>query len=136
MSKSLRTALLKYGISGVIAAVMVGIYVGSRDFASMDLMTKYLTLCDAFTLPGITFLMVGCLMWISNEGGLDMLSYAASKAVGLFVPGYIPKGEKYYEYVQRKRENRVTGYGFLFVVGGVCMAVALIFMYLFYQLYN
>ena len=45
-------------------------------------------------------------------------------------------GEKYDEYLERRRKNRVKGYGFLYVVGGAFMAVAGVFMALFYSLYN
>ena len=101
-------------------------------------MERWRILCDAFTIPGLTFVMIGFLIMVANEGFFDMLSYAASKAVGIFLPGrgFSDNGEKYYDYVQRKRGNRTTGFGFLFVVGCVLMAFAFLFMFLFYRLYN
>ena len=101
-------------------------------------MERWRILCDAFTIPGLTCIMVGFLMMIANEGFFDMLSYACSKAVGMLLPGrgFSDDGEKYYDYVQRKKDKRATGFGFLFVVGGVLMAFALLFLFLFYRLYN
>ena len=40
------------------------------------------------------------------------------------------------EYLERRRQNRIKGYGFLYLVGFGCMAISLIFMALFYSLYN
>ena len=138
MSNRTKLALAKYGISSGIALMLIWIYCSTRDLFLQSTMERWRILCDAFTLPGVTYIMIGCLMMVANQGFFDMLSYACSKAVGMFLPGrgFVDDGEKFYDYVQRKRENRVTGYGFLFIVGGVLMAFALLFMFLFYRLYN
>ena len=138
MSKRMKSNLLKYGISGGIAFVLIWIYCTTRNLWLQIPMERWRILCDAFTIPGLTYIMVGFLMMIANEGFFDMLSYACSKAVGMFLPGrgFSDDGEKYYDYVQRKKDKRVSGFGFLFVVGGVLMAFALLFLFLFYRLYN
>ena len=138
MSNRMKSNLLKYGISCGIAFVLIWIYCSTRNLWLQIPMERWRILCDAFTLPGLTYIMVGFLMMIANEGFFDMLSYACSKAVGVFLPGrgFSDNGEKYYDYVQRKKDKRATGFGFLFVVGGVLMAFALLFMFLFYRLYN
>ena len=138
MSNRTKINLAKYGLTCGFALVLIWIYCSSRDLFLLSPMERWRTLCDAFTLPGLTYIMVGFLIMIANEGFFDMLSYAFSKAAGMFMPGkgFSEDGEKYYDYVQRKRENRTTGFGFLFVVGGILMAFALLFMFLFYRLYN
>ena len=138
MSNRTKLALAKYGISSGIAFVLIWIYCSSRNLSLQIPMERWRILCDAFTIPGLCYIMIGFLMMIANNGFFDMLSYACSKAVGVFLPGhgFVDDGEKYYEYVQRKRGKRVTGFGFLFVVGCVLMAFALLFMFLFYRLYN
>ena len=138
MSNRMKSNLLKYGISGGIAFVLIWIYCSTRNLWLQIPMERWRILCDAFTIPGLTYIMVGFLMMIANEGFFDMLSYACSKAVGMFLPGrgFSDDGEKYYDYVQRKKDKRATGFGFLFVVGGVLMAFALLFLFLFYRLYN
>ena len=138
MSDRLKGNLLKYGISTGIALWMAWFYCSSRDLLSMTAVERWRTLCDACTIPGLTLIMVGFLVMIANEGFFDMLSYAGSKALGMFLPGrgFSEKNEKYYDYLQRKRENRIHGFGFLFVVGGILMAFALVFMFLFYRAYN
>ena len=138
MSNRTKVNLAKYGSSIGFAVVLIWIYCSTRNLFLQIPMERWRILCDAFTLPGVTYIMIGCLMMVANQGFFDMLSYACSKAVGMFLPGrgFVDDGEKFYDYVQRKRENRVTGYGFLFIVGGVLMAFALLFMFLFYRLYN
>ena len=138
MSNRTKLALAKYGISSGIALMLIWIYCSSRNLSLQIPMERWRILCDAFTIPGLTYIMIGFLMMIANNGFFDMLSYACSKAVGVFLPGrgFVDDGEKYYDYVQRKRGKRVTGFGFLFVVGCVLMAFALLFMFLFYRLYN
>ena len=138
MSNRMKSNLLKYGISGGIAFMLIWIYCSTRNLWLQIPMERWRILCDAFTIPGLTYIMVGFLMMIANEGFFDMLSYACSKAVGMFLPGrgFSDDGEKYYDYVQRKKDKRVSGFGFLFVVGGVLMAFALLFLFLFYRLYN
>ena len=138
MSNRMKSNLLKYGISGGIAFLLIWIYCSTRNLWLQIPMERWRILCDAFTIPGLTYIMVGFLMMIANEGFFDMLSYACSKAVGVFLPGrgFSDNGEKYYDYVQRKKDKRVSGFGFLFVVGGVLMAFALLFLFLFYRLYN
>ena len=138
MSNRTKVNLAKYGITSAIALAMIWVYCSSRDLFQQPIMERWRILCDAFTIPGLTFVMIGFLIMVANEGFFDMLSYAASKAVGIFLPGrgFSDNGEKYYDYVQRKRGNRTAGFGFLFVVGCVLMAFAFLFMFLFYRLYN
>ena len=138
MSNRTKVNLAKYGITSVIALAMIWVYCSSRDLFQQPIMERWRILCDAFTIPGLCYVMTGFLLMIANEGFFDMLSYACSKAVGVFLPGrgFSDDGETYYDYVQRKRENRRMGFGFLFVVGCILMAFALLFLMLFYRLYN
>ena len=136
MSDRTKVNLLKYGITSGLGGLMVYIYCSSRDLFAMEGAELWRTLCDAFTIPGLTFIMVGFLVMIANEGFFDMFGYAFGKALNMFIPGRAYDGEKYYDYVQRKKDKRATGFGFLFVVGGVLMAFALLFMFLFNRSYN
>ena len=139
MSKSLKKNLMKYGISGGISLLLAYVYVASRvdvhnlgDTALVDL---YLILCDAFTVPGILFLMSGLLMSISNLGAMDGLGYVAINDLKMLIPGPGNKPETFKEYLERRRENRVRGYGFLYITGLICTAISVVFMILFYRLF-
>lgn len=136
MNRSTKIQLIKYLVTIGVGALMAYFYVAMRDFAGSSTMEKYRMLCDAFTIPGIILLAVGALVALSNEGVFYGLSYALTHFVKMLFPFGGRNQERYYDYVERKRENRTTGYGFLFIVGAVFMAIALVFLILFYRLYN
>ncbi len=128
--------LLKHGITLGVCLALVAVYTLTRDFETLSLVAKYRVLCDAFTIPGILCLCVGALLWVSNDGFFYGLGYCLEIAWKALIPGLRRKAERYYDYVTRKREKKVTGYGFLFAWGGVCMALAIVFMILFYNRYR
>lgn len=135
MSKRLKTNLLKYGITGAVCLAVAAFYCGVRDFSALSAVEKYRTLCDGFTIPGLLALCVGALLWVSNDGFFYGLGYCLDVARKALIPGGRRKTEKYYDYVQRHKQKKVTGYGFLFVCGGVCMVVAITFLVMFYCVY-
>ena len=139
MISPLKKNLLKYGITVPLALGLAFFYIYVRvDFANPEatpLLEWYRIVCDGFTIPGLILLMLGCLMSLSNIGAMDGLGYVVSIAVKMLLPGGGLKMERYKEYLDRRRANRVRGYGFLYIVGAGCMAVALIFMVLFYRIY-
>lgn len=131
---------IAYIISILFVVILVGLYVGLRDFKGLSLMEKYRMLCDAFTIPGVLLILVGALVWASDLGGFYgigfVFNYAKKSLTHFFVPGSLGNTESYYDYIERKKnEGHLTGYGFLFIVGGITMAIALVFLFLFYQYY-
>lgn len=136
MSKELQIKLIKYGLSAAVTLGLAGWYIGARDFAGAELVDKYCMLCDAFSIPGIVLVMLGCMLWVSNEGVMHGVTWVLGFSWRALIPGKRKNVERYYDYVQRKRaKGKVTGYGFLFVVGGISLGIALVFMILFYRLY-
>ena len=135
MSKQARIRLIKYGAAAVFVGIMAYIYIAERDFAGAALVEKYWILCDAFTIPGILLIMFGSLVWVSNMGALDGIGYALAYLGRSLIPGMGGRtDEKYADYVERKREKPIRGYGFLLISGCITMAVALVFMALFFSL--
>lgn len=135
MSSTLKTNLLKYGITSAIGFLLVWLYFWLQfedlsALAALETLELYRRICDAFTVPGVLILMSGCLVWLSNEGALDGVSYAVSFAIRMLIPG-MGGHERYSDYLERKRSNRVKGYGFLFIVGGAFFAVAILFLVLY-----
>ena len=139
MSSTLKKNLIKYGISTVLSLGLAFLYVYLRvDFANpgaTPLVEWYRIICDAFTIPGLILLMLGCLMSLSNQGAMDGLGYVVVNALKMLIPTGGLKLERYKEYLERRKENRVKGYGFLYLVGAGCMVIALVFMVLFYSIY-
>jgi hypothetical protein len=140
VSQSLRKNLIKCGVAMGLSLILVYAFVALRvdlfDLGSVELVDLYLILCDAFTIPGLLMLMFGLLMTISNQGALDGLGYVAINGLKMLIPGAATRMERYKEYVERRRANRVKGYGFLYVVAAVLLAIAGIFLILFYSLYQ
>ncbi len=139
MSKRLAKSLTEYTCCAVAVGLLAWVYLSQRDFAGAALVDKYRMLCDAFTIPGMTLLMIGLLSWVASQGALDGLTYCVRFAIFSLIPGKrVDRDEKYVDYVLRKREKRKEGKGFAFLFhsGLVTMAVALVFMALFYSLYQ
>lgn len=136
MSEKLKSNLLKYGTSILVCGLVAVFYVVSCDFGTLELVDQYRVLCDAFTIPGLMAILVGALLWVSGEGALDGVGYVLSYAFHALLPGSAHKGERYTDYKERKHAGKkLSGYGFLFVVGLVFVAVALVFFALFYSVY-
>lgn len=136
MSNKVKTLLIKYGIS-VLICVGIGVaYAVSENIAQQELVHVYRILSDAFTLPALLFLFSGAMVWLSNQGSLDAIGYLMLSVVRFLIPGGALKHEKYGDYVARRREKNVTGFGFLFVVGLICLVGALVFTMLYDQVHG
>lgn len=132
MSTHAKTNLAKYGGCVLFTGLLIWAYLGPRDFAGATLQDQYRMLCDAFTVPGLLMILIGAMIWVSNEGALNGISYCLRLAVFALIPGKRKDGyEKYGDYVERKSQKRVSGYGFLFQCGAVVMVVALVFLALY-----
>ncbi len=116
--------------SGLLLAY---VYVALRDFRVQSLEDKYRILCDAFTTPAVLLIMTAALIAISNSGALNGIAYALSQGIGIFIPGRGIGTESYADYLERKRDRKISGYSFLLISGVIFLAVALIFMFLFYS---
>ena len=126
--------LIKYGAAVIIAAAMVGLTVSLRDTAAMTDLEKFKLWADAFTIPGVIYLMVGVIVWVSTTGFFDMLSYGLVRAGRMLVPFSNIKrnDETFYDYKMKKSSERFTGYAFIFIVGAAFLAVGILFTVLFF----
>ena len=134
MSKKLKNTLLKYGITILIGAVMVWLVIRGYGYAEATTAAqRYRILSDAFTIPGVIFMLCALLVLVSNKGAFEGISYIFGYAFQTFVPGAGKKHEKYGDYVERKRQKGgVKGFGFLFFTGLAFLLVSIVFIVLFY----
>ena len=124
--------LPKYLISLFIGACFVFAVISLREYsAEMADAERYKILSDAFTIPGVVFILIGALVWVSTDGFFDMFSFAIGKAVRTLIPFSKRSDETFYDYKVRKSEDRFTGYSFLFFVGIAFLAVAIVFLVLY-----
>lgn len=135
MSDQSKSQLIRYGCSALFTIALVSLNLWLTDgWDDMGTAQRYRVLCDAFTIPGIMELMIGCLLALSNAGAFLGIGYALSTGLSKLIPGKgLTMPEKYYDYVQRKREKRVTGFGFIWVTGAITLAIAIVFLFLYYQ---
>ena len=127
--------LLRCGLCVAIGAPMSLLILKNYGYATdLPAAERCRILCDAFTVPGVLMLMVGCLVALSNAGALLGLVYTLRHLASRLIPAIGHREETYYEYLERRREKGgVRGYGFLFLTGGAFLAVALVFFVLFYK---
>lgn len=135
MSKRIKVLLIKYGSCAAFVGLLAYLYISLRDFAGEELVEQYRILCDAFTIPGVLLIMFGAMIWALNTGALDGITYAVTFAFRSLIPGGRYRDEKFADYVERRREKRVKGYGFLLISGGAAMAIAMVFYALFYTVF-
>jgi hypothetical protein len=103
--------------------------------AITDKMIRYKVLADAFTVPGMIMVCVSALLWISKDGFFDGISYSLKRLAHSLVPFKRNQNdEKYYDYKIRMREKRISsGFGFIFFTGLGFLAIATVFIALFYS---
>ncbi len=139
-----RKTVIKYAVTCGVALVLGGAEMALQlsqagSFFSQTTAEQMRFLCDAFTVPGMLIVLSGLMMLIAREGALDGLSYLGHYLYHLFIPGKRGTTQGYSDYVsakQEKRKEQAGTYGFLFVVGGACLAISLIFLGLFYHFYG
>lgn len=134
MDKKLISNIKKYfGAFFVMIAMTVGVLLIREHFtADITAEIKYLNLADAFSIPAVVMIMAGLLVWVTSQGGLDMISYGILRAKDSLIPGSKHSGEQFYDYKMRQEKKRPKGYSFMFISGGIYFIPAVIFNILYY----
>lgn len=133
MSNSLKTRVIKWAVTYIVGFASAGYYVFSRNIAEQELVEQYRILCDAFSLPGMFMIFIALLFTMNNLGALDSITYLLKYGIRSLIPGAFGEMEHYLDYVEARREKRIKGYGFLYWVGLMFIAIALVFLVLFYS---
>lgn len=127
-------AALKYGAAVLLAGGMAWLALELRDYTGTEPPTeRYRMLCDAFTIPGVTLTMISALIALANEGSFTGVGYIMSYLFSRLIPGPGGGRESYADYLERKSALRVRGYGFILHVGLAFLAVAGVYLALFYK---
>ena len=133
MTKALKTKIICYVTSIIVNAYLVYSYATSRDIGALAQVDQYHILCDAFFLPGLIMVFLGLLMVMNNLGALDTMAYGFSYVLHMLAPGAFDKMDSYLDFIEKRRANRGSGYGFLLVVGTVMVVIAIVFLVLYYS---
>ena len=134
-NSKVKSTLIKYataiGVAGIIAVFILWM----RDFWNVEeLSLQYHYLSDAFTIPGVLFIMFGCLLALSNEGSLDAIGFMLKRCIQMLNPFSKKEVQKYADYVAGRK--KVSGFAFLFFVGLLYLAIGVLFVILFYSVYS
>ena len=128
----MKTAL-KYVIT-ILLGLAIGLLVllDQNFFAQTNPILIYGILADAFTIPGILLTGIGLLVFVSNEGVFDGLTYAVKSFIGMFRKN-MPRYGSFYDYREAKNRSKFS-FGFLVICGLVFLLVAMVFYFIWIKL--
>lgn len=135
MRKSLKVNILRCLSAAAVGGAVAWWYATSRWEDDMSLVLQYRVLCDAFTIPGAMMVLFGMLMSLNNLGALDTIAYLMSFLPRMIAPGAFGEPEKLIDFVERRREKRRKGYGFLYIVGFIYLGIAIYYLVRFYSVF-
>ena len=132
--KSFLKKAVPYVVSAVVGMVVFTIIVCTKKIWNYDDGKQVLRiLSDAFFVPGGILAGVGLLIFASNGGAFDMLSYAFIRFCDLFRRDVRNKKYKdFYEYREAKKDKK-RGMAFMLIVGVIFIALAGIMLIAYYQ---
>lgn len=108
-------------------AVAAGIAWAKDVFAQTEPAQIFHILCDSFFAVGTVLCCAGLLIFSSNEGTFDMLSYGVSSFIDLFRAKSKKKYDTFFDYRESKAEKK-SPFGFLLICGLIFVAISLVMM--------
>ncbi len=126
--------LLKYLITLLVGLAIAAWIAISKDiFAQTRPEIIFAILSDSFFAPGVLIFGVGGLIFVSNEGVFDGISYGLVSFIDIFRKEKQNKYRTFFDYKQSKGE-RDTSFGFMLICGLAFIATSGI-MYLLFNNY-
>ncbi len=123
---------IKYILATVAGiALALSLMFGRELFSATTAEDAYKILCDAFFVPGALILCWGMLMFVSNGGVFDFLSYSMITFFSIFKKDISKR--KYHDFYSYKaaQEEKPKSFGFLVVVGLVFLVISTVFLILY-----
>lgn len=118
----------KYLITLTVGLAAVLLIAWAKDvFAQTEPGKVFHILCDVFFAVGTVMCCAGLLVFSSNEGTFDMISYGISSFIDLFRTTSKKKYATFYDYREGKKEKKFS-FGFLLICGLLFVAVSLVMM--------
>ncbi len=127
--------LLRYGIAVAVGLLIALIVLLAKSVFTQTNVTEIMRiLSDAFFLSGVILTAAGLLVFVSAGGAFDMIAYGFRMLFVMLRRDLSKRKYKdYYEYRQARQEKK-RSIAYLLVVGLVMLAVAVIFLILFYNI--
>ncbi len=125
--KTITKYLITIG-TGLAAALYVAL---TRNIFSVTNPSQiFAILADSFTVPGVVLTGIGGLMFVSNEGGFDALSYGITSFIDLFRKEKKNKYKTFYDYKEEKA-SKTLPVSFVLISGLIFMVLAIIMLLLY-----
>ena len=99
-------------------------------FKQTDLKTIYHILSDSFFVPGVVITGFGLLIYASNEGAFDGVTYGVMAFLSMFKSKQEKKYSSLYDYKQKKHAVK-TKTGFILISGLIVLAFGILFYILY-----
>lgn len=125
----LKKYLITTGI-GLLLALYVAYTKGI--FKQTELAVIFHILTDSFFVPAVLITGMGALVFVSNEGAFDGLTFAMKSFFDVFRKNKKNSFKTYYDYKESKGD-RDRSFGFMLLVGLGFMAVSGIMLLLYSQ---
>ena len=126
--KKLKKYLITIGVGLLMA---FGIAYSKNIFGQTEPMKIFHILTDSFFVPAVLIMGVGALIFVSNEGAFDGITFAVTSFVDIFRKNKKNKYHTYYDYKESKA-NRNTGFGFLLISGLGFMVITSVMLWLYH----
>ena len=128
-----KKTLLMYLVSFVVGAILSLIIFWVNDLFKQTVpQTIYRLLSNGFFFAGVLLAGSGALVWLSNEGTFNFLSYAVQKLLSRFIHTMKAGTMSYSEFVVFQNDRKKAPFGFLIFVGFAYILVAGVFALLSY----
>ena len=120
-------------ILGVGLLLALSIALSNDIFSQSELPVILQILADSFTLPAAVFLGMGGLVFVSNEGGFDALSYGITSFADMFRKEKKNIYKSFYDY-RESRADKKHGFGALLVCGIIFAVLTAIVLLIYAKL--
>ncbi len=132
---TVKKQIIKYISAIFVCSLMTVLFLLiNHYFDKTELVEKYKILADAFSLAGLLPILVCALIALSNHGAFDSLAWMMKRFFKTLIPLSNKSDESYADYKARRKS--VTGFSFIIYVGLVFLAVGIVFIVLFYGVYE
>lgn len=131
------SAMKKFSITFAIGLVIAAAVACSKElFAQTDPVRIFHILCDSFCVSGVLLAGFGALIFVSNEGAFDGLTYCLRSFAQIFRKPEFRVHESYFDYTTRRSRNQKKfSFSYILLCGLLHLAICLV-MYALYRYYS
>ncbi len=133
---SLKAKLISYGITlGVAVGLMLLVLWIGGYWQATEAVDRARILCDGFSIPGALLILTAGVLFVSGQGVFNGVLFGLKRAKEIVLPFLPSQYVPYREFVKKRSEKKVTGYGCLFFVGLAFLIVGIVLIVRFNRLY-